>query len=137
MFVNRPIEKSEVQEAVIRKERQALSSTVLLVEDQREIAEIYKVALSNQGYRVLSINHGSEALELIENHSEEIDILVCDIVLPGVSGISLAHKLKNRRPDSRILLMTGYSELQADDIGFPVLGKPFTPRQLLAEIEKI
>ena len=114
-----------------------MSTTLLLVEDQKEIANIYKNALTNQGYNVMSINHGSQALELIEKHAEDIDFLISDIVLPGVSGISLAHKLRSRCPDSHILLMTGYSELLADDIGFPILGKPFTPKQLLKEIERI
>jgi DNA-binding response OmpR family regulator len=114
-----------------------LGSTVLLVEDQKEIADIYTAALNEQGYNVLSYSDGSQALELIEKQPDEIDMLVTDIVLPGVSGISLAHKLRNRHPGSRILLMTGYSELLADDIGFPILGKPFTPSQLVEKIEMI
>ncbi len=114
-----------------------MSATILFVEDQKEIAEIYKTALTNRGYKVMSINHGSQALELIEKNAEDIDIMVSDIVLPGVSGISLAHKLRSRCPGSHILLITGYSEMLADDIGFPILGKPFTPSQLLEEIEKI
>jgi two-component system cell cycle sensor histidine kinase/response regulator CckA len=91
----------------------------------------------NHGYTVKSVNDGSQALELIEGHSEEIDLLITDIVLPGVSGISLAHKLKNRRSDSLIMLMTGYSELMEDDIGFPLLRKPFTPGKLILEVERI
>jgi len=85
----------------------------------------------------MSVHNGSQALELIEKHATDIDVMVSDIVLPGVSGISLAHKLRDRHPDSQILLITGYSELLADDIGFPILGKPFTPSRLLEEIDAL
>jgi len=112
-------------------------ATILFVEDQKQMAEMFKSVLTAKGYDVIVIHHGSQALELIEENADDIDILVTDIVLPGVSGISLAHKLRSRRPESCILLITGYSELQAEDIGFPVLGKPFTPNQLLEKIEMI
>ena len=69
-------------------------ATILFVEDQKQMAEIFKSVLTAKGYDVIVIHHGSQALELIEENADDIDILVTDIVLPGVSGISLAHKLK-------------------------------------------
>lgn len=114
-----------------------LANTVLLVEDEEELLELFGTELREKGYEVLSVASGAEALELIRNQASSIDLLIADVVLPQVSGIALAHKLKKRCPSVKVLLMSGYGQILQDDVGFPVLAKPLDPEVLFREVQAL
>jgi PAS domain S-box-containing protein len=113
--------------------------TILLVEDQPEIREVVEASLSEFGYHVLTAADGVEAKRLLED-GRNIDLLLTDIVMPnGVSGLDLVAEARRRRPDLKIVLVSGYSrDAQirpgSREDGFLFLEKPFRQAQLAETI---
>jgi CheY-like chemotaxis protein len=113
------------------------SEVVLLVEDEEPVRQVARLALEEHGYRVLEAPSGFEALQVFDLHQQEIDLLLTDVVMPGMSGRELADTLRRRSPGLAVLLMSGYNDAAvgrsgrpgADD---PLLRKPFTPSALAA-----
>ena len=85
------------------------NETVLLVEDQDRVRTGLAKALQSGGYKVLSARHAEEALELSERHDARIDLLLTDMVMPGLGGDQLAERILQSRPDIRVLFMSGYN----------------------------
>ena len=83
--------------------------TVLLVEDQDRVRTGIAKALQSGGYKVLSARHAEEALELSHRHGDRIDLLLTDMVMPGLGGDQLAEQILLSRPDIRVLFMSGYN----------------------------
>ena len=100
--------------------------TILVVEDNPEVADVSATLLETIGYRVLRAGNAVEALERIEG-GDRIDLVFSDIVMPnGMNGIHLAQELTERYPAIRVLLTTGYSDVAAaGETRFPILRKPF------------
>ena len=114
--------------------------TILLVEDEEAVRRVIALALTMQGYRVITADSGSEALRLFESATESVDLLVTDVVMPEMSGVQLAQALRERCPTCRVLFVSGYNE----DIALRHLGshdaflqKPFTPRVLAQKVREI
>jgi PAS domain S-box-containing protein len=104
--------------------------TILLVEDELGIREVASDFLRRQGYMVLTAMDGIEALRIAEGHEDLIHVLVTDMVMPNVGGKELAHRLREVRPQIKVLFMSGYPEhpaLASSEIGpqATVLQKPF------------
>ncbi len=115
------------------------SETVLLVEDEDAVRAIACEALSRRGYRVLAAVDGPSALELARARAGEIDLLLTDVVMPGMNGRELAEALTRESPALRVLFMSGYTDdevllrgVSADAVA--LLGKPFTPDRLCARV---
>jgi PAS domain S-box-containing protein len=106
------------------------SGTVLLVEDNPEVASVSTGLLEQLGYSVRRASDAETALHDVE--LDKIDLVFSDIVMPGkIDGLSLAQRLKEIRPDLPILLATGYSDAAANVRGkFPILRKPYAIQQL-------
>ena len=126
-------------EAVDRTPREA--STVLLVEDYRRVRELARKVLTRQGYRVLAAPSGDEALMLAGDFDGTIDVLVTDIVMPGISGIELARQLREARPGIATVFMSGYTgetleSVGRDGSGAAFLQKPFTPSALARAVHE-
>jgi signal transduction histidine kinase len=83
---------------------------VLLVEDEDLIRDLAEQILADAGYRVLAAANASEAMALAEQAAGPIDLLLTDVVMPGISGADLAHRLARRHPEMRILYMSGYGD---------------------------
>ncbi|HZO47183.1 MAG TPA: MASE1 domain-containing protein [Xanthobacteraceae bacterium] len=100
--------------------------TILVVEDNPEVADVSATLLEQIGYHVLRAGNAIEALERIEG-GDRIDLVFSDIVMPnGMNGIHLAQELTERYPTIRVLLTTGYSDVAAaGETRFPILRKPF------------
>lgn len=119
------------------------TETVLLVEDEEPVRELVIRILVQHGYKVHSAQNAGEALLISERSEEKIDILVSDVLMPHVTGITLAQRLTVVRPAMKVLLITGYAEelssLKSDErkLGLPVLQKPFEPGELLQTIRQI
>jgi Response regulator containing CheY-like receiver, AAA-type ATPase, and DNA-binding domains len=101
------------------------SETVLLVEDEEAVRTIATRILASQGYAVLSARHGKDALELAASHDGPIDLLLTDLVMPEMDGYTLAARLRELRPEMRIVFITGYSEPS------PRAGSPDRPAELI------
>lgn len=108
------------------------AGSILLVEDEPAIRALAARVLRGQGYMVIE---AADAFEAIRRHSlgDAIDLLLTDIVLPGMSGADLATELRCRQPDLRVLRMSGYPDRaqENDQAGLPFLLKPFTPALLV------
>jgi CheY-like chemotaxis protein len=88
--------------------------------------------LSDHGYAVVTAAHPQEALELASS-LPRIDLLLTDVVMPGMSGTRLAEKLRDARPEMRVLFTTGYTARpERLPEGADILSKPFTPNELLS-----
>ena len=113
------------------------SGTVLLVEDNPDVAIVSIGLLEQLGYRVRRVADAESALRELENSG--VDFVFSDIVMPGkMDGLGLAHRLRQIRPDLPILLASGYSEAAAGARGdFPILRKPYEIHELSEAISKL
>jgi CheY-like chemotaxis protein len=111
--------------------------TILVVEDEPLIRAAAQRILAAAGYIVLQVGRPDEALEVMKDRNDPIDLLVTDMVMPGMSGRELAGRLRAHRPSLRVLYMTGYSEElvgRRGELDGPLLQKPFTREPLLAAV---
>jgi signal transduction histidine kinase len=115
------------------------TETLLLVEDNDAIREISARALRRRGYTVYEARNAEEAIDWASKATRRADILITDVVMPGLSGPNLAARLMQQNPKLRVLYMSGYSE-DATEVhgtfwgGVPLLQKPFTPSQLAERV---
>jgi len=118
------------------------SETVLLVEDEDGVRKLARRILERQGYAVLEAAGGAEALDLAEKHREPIHLLLTDVVMPQMGGRQLSERLVERRPETRVLFMSGYTDdqlLAHDRTGADVafLPKPFDSKGLAAAVRAV
>ncbi|MBW2259514.1 MAG: PAS domain S-box protein, partial [Deltaproteobacteria bacterium] len=118
------------------------TGTVLLVDDEETIMEVGKELLELIGYRVLIARDGKEAVKIYRKHQDAIDVVVLDMVMPGMGGGEAYDRMKKINPDVKVLLSSGFSiDGEASDIldrgcnGF--IQKPFTVRELSRAMEKV
>src|ERR1035441_7557855 len=116
--------------------------TVLLVEDQASVRGLIKRVLLSSGYHVMEAGSGPLALALLDSQVRSIDLLITDVVMPGMSGSELAKGLTARRKGLRVLFISGYapSETMREGIlepGVAFLQKPFSPAQITATVDEI
>jgi PAS domain S-box-containing protein len=113
--------------------------TILLVEDEDSVRAIVSAVLRRQGYRVLEAATGQGACDIFEQRATEIDLLVTDVVMPGMNGPSLAQRLVGLRPQLRVLFISGYSDATVDverpNISF--LSKPFQASTLATKVREV
>jgi len=117
------------------------TETVLVAEDDPQVLAVTARTLGDAGYQVLATTSGPEALARTARHDGPIALLVSDMVMPGMSGRALADALRIRRPDLRVLLLSGYSQEALAGRGLPSAGqgflaKPFTGNDLLAAVRR-
>jgi PAS domain S-box-containing protein len=86
---------------------------ILLVEDEPKVRALLYDSLEKQGYRVVAAADGGEALDAVTHLERPVDLLLTDIVMPGIDGVELAHQIRRSRSDLRVLFMSGYSERHA------------------------
>jgi PAS domain S-box-containing protein len=115
--------------------------TVLVVEDEAAVRAVAVRTLEAAGYRVLSADGGPAALELLARSAGKVDLLLTDVVMPGMSGIEVARAMQARQPSLRVLYMSGYATDTVArhgglELGDALLTKPFTPSALVASVRK-
>jgi len=118
------------------------TATILLVEDEAAIRMLLEDILSDAGHRVSSAVNGRAALQLIEQHPQQIDLLITDVVMPEMSGPELADQLSRSHPSMIVLYISGYTDSAllhrgAIEQGVAFLAKPFVPKSLLAKVDEM
>jgi two-component system cell cycle sensor histidine kinase/response regulator CckA len=114
--------------------------TVLVVEDEEAVRRLVLAALEGNGYRVLVAGDGVEALKLISSHSGPLDLMITDLAMPGMSGVELARKVRERLEGIEVLFISGYAEelRQSGEIEEArFLQKPFAPKVLVRKVREI
>ena len=117
------------------------SETILLVEDDGAVRRLARTVLSTAGYHVLDARDGEEAIVLVGSGRKAIDLLISDVVMPGVSGHELAQRLAQRYANMRVLYTSGYTKFATQgsgiDLSAPFLPKPFRPADLLTKVREV
>lgn len=109
---------------------------IMVVDDQTPVRNLVQTILKTEGFAVISAGDGQEALELSREYPGKIDLVITDIKMPRMNGTDLAERLKVERPDTRVLLMSGYASgvLQEYAAAADFLRKPFGTKTLLAKV---
>ena len=118
------------------------TETVLVVEDDTPVRDFVTRVLSAKGYRVLSACEGVEALRLCGDCADPVDLLVTDVVMPGMGGRELASRVEAAKPGVRVLFVSGYTENAIShhgvlEAGLEFLQKPFTTDALLRKVREV
>ena len=117
-------------------------ATILLVEDEDEVRDVVQDILMAEGYAVLAARHADDALRLSQAHDGPLDLLVTDMVMPGLSGPELAARLQPARADMKVLYISGYAASSLSEHGqlgpdMAFLAKPFTRSQLAERVREV
>jgi PAS domain S-box-containing protein len=134
--------KDDAAEMSRRFDLETCNETVLLVEDEDLLRRVVARILDRAGYHVLVACSGEEALSLCEELSAPVDLLVTDVVMPGMGGKELAMRIVGKYPQARILFMTGYTDDETLGKGMldndrAIILKPFSPEALLRRLREI
>ncbi len=118
------------------------SETILVVEDEPAVRELVSRVLDSRGYAVLTAADGREALDFARHHDGHIDLLLSDVVMPGMSGRELAEHLLVISPETRVAFLSGYTDDEVLrhgvlDAQFAFLQKPFTPDVLARKVREV
>jgi two-component system, cell cycle sensor histidine kinase and response regulator CckA len=118
------------------------SKTVLLVEDEKSVRALASRILSERGYNILQASDGMEALKIAREYSGNIDMVLTDVVMPGISGKTLVVRLESERPGIKSLYISGYTDSSIVDHGIlnsntAFLQKPFTVQSLAQKVREL
>ena len=118
------------------------SETVLLVEDDDIVRNLCVQILERLGYRVLRGSNGAEAIGVAQKYGDRIDLLLTDVVMPGMNGDELARQLVLHHPEMKVLFTSGYTDDVISrhgilDEGVSFIGKPYTPLALARKVREV
>jgi len=130
------------QEKILETSKVIKCNKILMVEDEKELCELIRVFLEGTGFKVFSVANAEEALKILEEEKGKIDLLFTDSVLPGLSGLALAEKVKALTPGIKVLISSGFHDDKTDMAkikkqGWSFLPKPYGTEKLLSEIIKV
>ena len=119
-----------------------MSARILLVEDEPVVRRLVQEVLCMHGYTVLEAIQGDDALRLCREHTAPIDLLLTDVMMPGMSGRELAQRLTAARPGTKVLFMSGYTDdavlrNEVFDAGVAFIQKPFKPTALAQQVRAL
>ncbi|HPM05327.1 MAG TPA: response regulator, partial [Candidatus Cloacimonas sp.] len=118
-----------------------IPASLLMVDDEPALAELFSISLQNAGYRVETYSSSLKALEAFADHPDTIDLVIADITMPNLDGIQLASKIRKIR-NVPVILYTGFcdSQIQAraeDIVVDKLLNKPLLPDELVSEVKEL
>ncbi len=133
---NEPAPSERVERPVERNGTEG----VLLAEDEETIRSLVGEVLTRSGYKVFAAPNGEEAIRLLGQHVSEIDLLLTDVVMPGMGGPDLARAAARLSPNLRVLYTSGYASepdeaFEDPDVAF--IGKPFSPKELVSKVRDV
>ena len=111
--------------------------TILLVEDEPAVRQLFAQALTRAGYSVYEARNGQEAMKLFDQHGESIDMLLTDMRMPYMGGAELAHHLRGRRRSLKLLCISGYPGNLDAELAIDFLAKPFSRDDLLKKVREV
>ncbi|HYL92675.1 MAG TPA: response regulator [Alphaproteobacteria bacterium] len=113
-------------------------ATVMVVEDEEGIREVVTILLDSLGYSVISATNGNEALEKFLSYTGTVDLLLTDLLMPGMNGSELATTLSKTDPELKVLYMSGYSsDNLPGDHSACFVQKPFTREALACKLREV
>lgn len=116
-----------------------IPETVLVVEDDADILRMVQIILEEAGFEVLAANSAKQAIRVEAQFSRTIQLLLSDVMMPDMCGPDLAKVLKQRRPEMRVMLMSGYANgaMLVLNHGWHFIQKPFLPVALLGGVTDV
>lgn len=132
----------EFFEAAGNKRMEQGKQTILVVEDEEMVRGLICEVLRREGYRVVACGDAAEGIEASERYGQAIDLLLTDVVMPGMNGPEMASRIQQSLPQLRVVFMSGYSERALaqnveGDASFEYLQKPFTLKSLTQKMAKV
>ena len=126
----------------LRTDKPYGNETILFVEDDIQVRELVRMVLQAQGYNLLEAKNGQQALRLVDSHNGPIDLLLTDVIMPGMSGTVLADQLVQLKPTLKTLFMSGYTDNMIAQHGvintdIALLQKPFNSTDLSRKVRAI
>jgi two-component system, cell cycle sensor histidine kinase and response regulator CckA len=112
------------------------TATILIVDDDPTMLGVTAEILNRFGYTVLTAQEGSEGLKAFEEAQNTIQLVISDVVMPGMNGPQLVRSIKSRSPSTATLLMSGTLAVTSD-VGEPLISKPFTLEGLLGQVQAL
>jgi two-component system, cell cycle sensor histidine kinase and response regulator CckA len=133
---------SVTEELVPKSAPSTGNETILVIEDEEALRELVASILKSRGYHVLQAADGQSAIALNRQYASPIDLVVCDVIMPGMSGPDVVKQVRSDRPGLRVLYVTGYAESEVLDYGGKecatrILLKPYTPDTLFRVVRKM
>ena len=133
---------SQASPAMEASELRGGTETVLAVEDDGAVSSLVGRVLQAEGYRLLQARDGEQALEIWTDYADEIDLVLTDVVMPNMGGVTLFRELRARQPELPILFASGYTDEALADLRklgeeIDLLEKPFTPETLVRRVRRI
>lgn len=111
--------------------------TILLVEDEPAVRQLFAQALTRAGYHVYEARNGQEAMKVYEQHGDTIDLLLTDMRMPFMGGAELAEHLRARHRTLKMIYVSGYPSPGANDLTSDFLAKPFSRDDLLSKVREV
>ena len=140
ILLPRAVSEAREEEPETGVQQRLGTEVVLLAEDEETIRRLVSEVLSRHGYTVHAAANGDEALALLEEHGAAIDLLITDVIMPGMSGPELARAAAEVNPGLRVLYTSGYTsepDEAFDDPDVEFIGKPFSPQALVAKAREV
>ena len=118
-----------------------MSKTILVLEDEADVRKMVATMLVSNGYKVLTAGNGEGAIKAFKRSKEPVDLVLLDVVSPGLSGPMVAERLASLQPGLRVLFMSGYDNTNVVqhyvvEKGCALLKKPFTEQQLTKKVRE-
>jgi CheY-like chemotaxis protein len=111
--------------------------TILLVEDEPAVRQLFSLALTRAGYRVYEARNGQEALKVFDQHGDGVDLLLTDMRMPYMGGAELVRQLRARRRTLKLLCISGYAGGAELEFSGDFLAKPFSRDELLTKVREV
>jgi two-component system cell cycle sensor histidine kinase/response regulator CckA len=111
--------------------------TILLVEDEPAVRQLFATALVRAGYKVFEARNGEEAVKLFDEHSAVIDLLLTDMRMPYMGGAELAQQLRERKQTLKMICISGYGSSVASAVSDDFLAKPFSRDEMLKKVREV
>ena len=111
--------------------------TILLVEDEPAVRQLFQLALTRAGYRVHEARNGQEAMKMFDQYGESVDLLLTDMRMPFMGGAELAKQLRVRRKTLKLLCISGYAGGSEMEFAGDFLAKPFSRDELLTKVREV
>jgi DNA-binding NtrC family response regulator len=111
--------------------------TILLVEDEPAVRQLFATALSRAGYTVFEARNGEEAVKIFDQHSAAIDLLLTDMRMPYMGGGELSRQLHDRKEALKTICISGYGPAAATEVSHDFLAKPFSRDDMLKKVREV